>query len=246
MSGSPLIDDAVIAELEAKGRFRRCPARNGSAPSPEAVERRFLAEHRTPWRRALSSERARWYIIASAPQREYRVLETLRRDGFEVLLPERVIKRPAVASANGRRKTVPAKEQRQPLLPGYLMTRFELDNSTWHRIVETQSVDGILGFRGQPLALRDRDVERLYALIREHGVLELRADGSVKDRDFVLGEVVKIINDAMLAGPWAGHEGPYVGVNDEGNPKIELDILGRPHVLAFPEALVVPRDATPA
>lgn len=235
------VDEAVVAELRARGRYLLCPARVGAAPSPQAVEREFLARHRTPWRRALSSAAARWYVVACEPQREYRVQETLRRDGFETLLPERIVVRPALPGANGRRRTVPARREKGPLLPGYLMVRFALDDAAWHRIVATQAVEGILGMSGRPVALSDQDIERLHRLIAEHGVLELRADGSVK-RDFLVGEVVRIITDALLAGVWAGREARYVGVGEGGTIKLSLDILGRPSVLPISEALVVPVD----
>lgn len=241
----PVSDAEIRSAVECGARYQHLAPSYGRAPAPEAVEREFLAAHRAPWRRELSSARARWYVVAIAPQREYRVQQALRRDGFEVLLPERIVVRPLDPSANPRRKTCKMKQTKGPLLPGYLMARFELDDTTWHRIAETRSVEGLLGANGRPVALRDQDIEKLHALIARHGLIELRADGSVK-RDFVLGEAVKIIEDALLAGVWSGREAQYVGVGDNGTIKLQLDILGRPQVLPFSEALVLPQDGTSA
>jgi len=176
-------------------------------------------------------------VVATSTSREYEVEELLRRDAFEVWLPERIVVKPV--SENSRRRTRQPIRSKVPLLPGYLLARFDLSDTTWHRIIGTRHVEGLLGSMNRPVALRDHDIEMLHTLIREHGgIVELRADGTVK-RDWVANEAVKIINDA-LAGAWGGHKGQYVGVDPQGRIKIELDILGRSQILLFSEALVVP------
>lgn len=228
------IDDA----MRSGARFAVHAAQAGRAPSPQKVEAEFLRNHRQPLAlgAAISPDRARWYVVAVAPACEYRVQELLRRDRFEVWLPERIIVRPKTNDRRINRKLLRSKG---PLLPGYLMARVELTDQIWHRIAKTREVHGLLGSVNKPLALRDHEVERLHAIIRKHGgIIELRADGSVK-RDWVSGEAVKIIEDVM-AGAWGGLRGRYVASAEDGTIKMEIDILGRGHVLQFAEQLIVP------
>jgi transcription antitermination factor NusG len=170
------VSQAQIGAAIANGAsFATCGARVGRAPSPERVEAEFLRQHRAPLDAgaALSSDRARWYVIAAETNREYRVQELLRRDRFEIWLPECIFVTPAT---NDRRVTRKPMRRKGPLLPGYVLARFDLNDTTWHRIIATKYVEGLLGAANRPVALRDHDIERVHALIQKYGgIVELRA-----------------------------------------------------------------------
>ena len=159
------------------------------------------------------AEQARWYVIHT-----YSGYETLVKDSLEKLiennnLQERIVDimiptdETVEEKASGKKKIVVRKK-----LPCYVFLKMVYSNDLWYLITNTRGVTGFVGPQGRPLPLSKEEVARMG--------LETR----VEEIDFVVGDVVKIIN-----GPLESQSGKILEINMETQKaKVNVEMFGRP------------------
>ncbi len=159
----------------------------------------------------------RWYIIHTLSGYEKKIAQTIREqaelnniaDSFEqVTVPvEGVVEIRKGQKVNTERK----------FLPGYILVKMEMNDTTWHLVKNIPRVTGFLGNHGKPQPILDEEAERILRQMQE-GV------GSSKGViEFEVGESVKVTD-----GPFES----FIGVVEEldaerGRLKVAVSIFGR-------------------
>lgn len=126
----------------------------------------------------------------------------------EVLVPTEEV----VELVKGKRKTSSRK-----FYPGYIMVRMELDDETWHVVINTAKVSGFLGGRENPSPISDEEAEK---------ILNRMEAGKLKPQPkyfFEAGDEIRVID-----GPFKNFNGTVDEVNPEkGKIKVLVSIFGR-------------------
>lgn len=159
----------------------------------------------------------RWYIIHTLSGYEKKIAQTIHEqaalkgiaDKFEqVTVPvEGVVEIRKGQKVNAERK----------FLPGYILVKMEMNDTTWHLVKNIARVTGFLGSQGKPQPISDAEAERILRQMEE-GVAAPK--GTI---DFEIGESVKVTD-----GPFES----FIGVVEEldaekGRLKVAVSIFGR-------------------
>ena len=108
----------------------------------------------------------RWYVVHVYSGFEKKVSEEIRRQAEqkglaymfeEVLVPvEEVVEVRRGSKVNSERKFV----------PGYVLSKMELTDQTWHLVKNTAKVTGFLGAKGKPMPISDAEAERIHRQVK--------------------------------------------------------------------------------
>jgi len=159
---------------------------------------------------------AAWYAANTQPGQEYAVARRLKRAGHAVLLPETKVRR------RFRRVITVTKG---PLFLTYLFVSLDLERIEWSVFESTTiGLARILKIDGSPWPISETDMARVRAHAAKRTLITFDERQPVR----------------VDAGPFAGHEGNYMGDGADNDIKIMLEILGCARVVTIPEALVVP------
>jgi transcriptional antiterminator RfaH len=79
----------------------------------------------------------KWYVVRTKPRVEFSAAAELERDGIEVFSP--ALKKPHVHSG----------PRWEPLFPGYIFARCDLETGSWPSFRSRQHVLGLVNFRGE-------------------------------------------------------------------------------------------------
>jgi transcriptional antiterminator RfaH len=150
----------------------------------------------------------RWYVARTKARSESRARARLRRQGFDVYLPQ-----------YGRRRRHARRTEvvRAPLFPGYLFLHMDLSSSRWHTVNHTVGVHSLLCHGRRPAAVPEGVVEELRA--RETG------DGLVPLHSLMVleqGERLRIVD-----GPLHDRVGVYEKMTGGERVVLLLRLLGR-------------------
>lgn len=85
-------------------------------------------------------ESAHWFVIYTKPRQEYRALQNLQQQSFEVFLPLHQSER----LQRGKLRLI-----EEPLFKRYLFVRFDEQHSPWHVIRNTFGVNELVRMGGQ-------------------------------------------------------------------------------------------------
>jgi len=156
-----------------------------------------------------------WYAIHTYASYEEKVAENIRQriDGvdmadkiFDVLVP----KEKTVEIKNGKRKVVEKK-----ILQGYVLVQMKMTEDAWYIIRNTPGVTGFVGADTEPTPVSDKEIKKLLK--------RMDADEPAHDIDYVIGEVVSIID-----GPFKGFDGSISEIdNQKGKIKALVSMFGR-------------------
>jgi transcriptional antiterminator NusG len=164
----------------------------------------------------------RWYVVRVYSGHEYKVKANMEREVklskfsdriFSIMVPSE-----KVVEVKDKKK----KSRVRTFFPGYILIEAILDKETKHFILETPSVLGFIGFKGEgvrsePQPLQQEEVRRLI------GKLEERKNVEVVATPFTMGEPVKVID-----GPFNNFAGVVQEVNEEKMKlKVMVSIFGR-------------------
>ncbi len=159
----------------------------------------------------------RWYIVHAYSNFEKKVAESIREqaaqrglaDKFEeIMVPtEQVVEIRRGRKINTERK----------FFPGYVLVKCDLSDDVYHLIKNTPKVTGFLGADNKPMAIPDREAERIKGQVAD-GVEHPKSSIS-----FEVGETVRVAD-----GPFASFNGVVEEV-DEGRSrvKVAVSIFGR-------------------
>jgi transcriptional antiterminator NusG len=161
----------------------------------------------------------RWYVVHAYSGFENKVkqsiIEQAEKKGMTALIPEVLV--PTEEVVELRRGAKVAAERK--FFPGYVLTRMELTDETWHLIKNTPKVTGFLGGgkAGRPVPITDAEAARIVKQVQE-GIE--RPKPSVM---FEIGEQVKVSD-----GPFASFNGTVEEIDEEKQRvKVSVSIFGR-------------------
>ena len=159
----------------------------------------------------------RWYVVHVYSGSEKKVAEAIKdqisRKGMqeyfsEVLVPtEEVVEVRRGVRVNSERK----------FFPGYILINMELSDETWHLVKSQSRVTGILGSKGKPVPITEKEAQQLINQISE-GIERHRASII-----YEVGEQVRVCD-----GPFASFNGLVEDVDeDKARLKVAVSIFGR-------------------
>ena len=159
----------------------------------------------------------RWYVVHVYSGSEKKVAEAIQdqiarksmQEFFsEVLVPtEEVVEVRRGVKVNSERK----------FFPGYLLVNMELSDETWHLIKSQTRVTGILGSKGKPIPITEKEAKQLINQISE-GIERPRASII-----YEIGEQVRVCD-----GPFASFNGLVEDIDeDKARLKVAVSIFGR-------------------
>ncbi len=160
---------------------------------------------------------AHWYVLHVYSGFENKVAASIREqarqkgmeESFEeVLVPtEEVVEMRRGQRVNAERK----------FFPGYVLTKMDLTDETWHLVKNTPKVTGFLGSRGKPSPISEAEAQRIMHQVQE-GVE--RPKPSIT---FEIGEQVRVSD-----GPFTSFNGMVEEVDEErARLKVAVSIFGR-------------------
>ena len=148
-----------------------------------------------------------WYAIHTKARQEYVAMENLVRQSYEVFLP---------LIRQSRRRRGRWQAVTEPLFPGYLFSRLDLEADNIAPIRSTRGVAGLVRFGGLPCPVPAEVVENLQSLQEsEEGVI-------CTATLFQPGDRVSISE-----GPLAGLEGIFLASSGKERVSLLLDFLGK-------------------
>ena len=170
----------------------------------------------------------KWYIVHTHTGFESKVKATLegniRQVGQEEMFEDILVPTEQVVEmVKGERKTSERK-----FFPGYILVNMEMNQHSWHTVVETHRVTGFVGVNanqaagGQELyklipALTEKEANRIILRIEEG------AEKPIPKVIFEVGDVVRVTE-----GPFANFEGTVDEVfPDKGRVRVMVSIFGR-------------------
>lgn len=160
---------------------------------------------------------AQWYAAYTRSRHEKVVAETLQQRGVEHFLP---LYETVRQWKNGRCKV------QMPLFPGYLFVHIELGDRL--QVLQAPGVVRLVGFKGAPAALPQKEVEIIRSALR-------RGIGAEPHPYLKAGQRVRI-----MSGPMEGLEG--ILLRRRGKPRVvvSVDLIMRSVALDIDAAQVEP------
>jgi transcriptional antiterminator NusG len=160
---------------------------------------------------------ARWYIVHAYSNFEKKVAESIeekaRQKGLSHLFERILVPTEKVVEVRRGRKV----DAERKFFPGYVLVRADLTDDAYHLIKNTPKVTGFLGSDNKPVAISDKEAERILTQVQE-GVERPKASIS-----FEIGESVRVAD-----GPFASFNGVVQEVDEERSRlKVEVSIFGR-------------------
>ena len=159
----------------------------------------------------------RWYVVHVYSGSEKKVAEAIRdqivRKGMQDLISEVLVPTEEVVEI---RRGVRVNSERK-FFPGYILVNMDLSDETWHLIKSQSRVTGILGSKGKPVPITEKEAQQLINQISE-GIERPRASII-----YEVGEQVRVCD-----GPFASFNGLVEDVDeDKARLKVAVSIFGR-------------------
>jgi transcriptional antiterminator NusG len=148
---------------------------------------------------------------------EKKVAEAIRdqivRKGMQDLISEVLVPTEEVVEV---RRGVRVNSERK-FFPGYILVNMDLSDETWHLVKSQSRVTGILGSKGKPVPITEKEAQQLINQISE-GIERPRASII-----YEIGEQVRVCD-----GPFASFNGLVEDVDeDKARLKVAVSIFGR-------------------
>ena len=155
---------------------------------------------------------ARWYVVEAYEHSVENAYLRLAVAGLKVWMPVDM-RRPANRAYTSQRR----RDRPVPRFGRYFFVRCRMNEALQHAISTTPSVAGLLlaAHSDRPSPIPDHVIDWIRTSPPPRKVSEVAR--------FVIGDVVR-----LLAGPFAGFQGPVEDVDKRGALRIGIDIFGRP------------------
>lgn len=148
-----------------------------------------------------------WYLAQFKPNCQAIAERNLRRQDFEVFLPQQSVTR----RQRGRFQQV-----QRPLFPGYLFVAFDPISGAWRKINATHGITRLVSFGGQPAPVPSGIIAELRARCDPSGLLQPQTNLKVGDRV------------RLTEGPFADFVARIEQIEPERRVWILLEVMGRP------------------
>ncbi len=163
---------------------------------------------------------AAWYAVHTKSRQERLAVEHLTRQCYEVHLP---------LIRSSKRLRGRWCEVVEPLFPGYLFVRLDLQQQNTAPIRSTRGVLGLVRFGGDIRPVPDPLVEQLLAAQRD-------AEGAILNEHlFQPGDRVEIVS-----GPVAGLQAIFLASSGEERAHLLIELLGRSTPIVVSQHQVIP------
>jgi transcriptional antiterminator NusG len=166
----------------------------------------------------MSEQVKKWYVVRAISGKEKKVKEYMESEisrlNLQDYISQVLIPTEKVYSVRKGKKI--SKERNY--LPGYVLIEAVLVGEIPHIIKSIPNVIGFLGSKGEAVAMRQAEVNRILGKVDE-----LSNQGEEMNDPFIVGESVKVID-----GPFNSFSGIIEEVNDEKKKlKVMVKIFGR-------------------
>ena len=159
-----------------------------------------------------------WYIVQTFSGFEHKVADTInelikKRELVDKIVQVEVPIHEVTEVKRGKRV-----QRKKKFFPSYILVKMEMDENLYHMIKNIQKVTGFLGTSGKPVAVSDKEIDKILGNIKEGSLVpEPRVS-------FDIGEQVKVCE-----GPFASFNGLVEEVDEEkARLKVSVSIFGRP------------------
>ena len=159
-----------------------------------------------------------WYIVQAYSGFEKKVVETIReelkKNKLEDKIGEILVPTHQITQVKKGKRT----KKESKYFPGYVLLKVELTKQIYHLIKNLKKVSGFLGSKGIPVAVSQKEIDRILGQIK---------DGVVQPKtgiEYNIGEKVQVID-----GPFASFNGLIEDIDeDKSRLKVSVSIFGRP------------------
>ena len=159
-----------------------------------------------------------WYIVQTFSGFEQKVAEVIREKAKKSELSDKIEKVEVPMHQVTEVKRGKRVQRQKKFFPSYVLVKMEMNKELYHSIKNIQKVTGFLGSTGTPIAVRDKEIEKIMGNIKE---------GSLTPEprlSFDIGEQVRVCE-----GPFASFSGLVEEVDEEKSRlKVSVSIFGRP------------------
>lgn len=164
------------------------------------------------------NELFKWYVVRAVSGQEKKVktmIEAeLHREKITEYVPEILIPMQRVYKIKNGKKTI----REQNYFPGYIMIKAHLVGEVLPTIRSVNGVVGFLGEKGEPVPLRQSEVNRILGQV---DVSNTQGESAVEP--YIIGEFIKVVD-----GPFTGFSGVVEEINeDKKKLKVMVKIFGR-------------------
>ena len=159
-----------------------------------------------------------WYIVQTFSGFEQKVAEVIKEKLKVKGLVDKIEKVEIPMHEITEVKRGKRIQRKKNFFPSYVLVRMEMNKELYHMIKNIQKVTGFLGTTGTPVAVPDKEIDKIMGNIREGSL-------SPEPRlSFDIGEQVKVCE-----GPFASFTGLVEEVDEEKlRLKVSVSIFGRP------------------
>ncbi len=159
-----------------------------------------------------------WYIVQTFSGFEQKVAEVIREKSKKSELNDKIEKVEVPMHQVTEVKRGKRVQRQKKFFPSYVLVKMEMNKELYHSIKNIQKVTGFLGSTGTPIAVPDKEIEKIMGNIKE---------GSLTPEprlSFDIGEQVRVCE-----GPFASFSGLVEEVDEEKSRlKVSVSIFGRP------------------
>ena len=159
-----------------------------------------------------------WYIVQSHSSFENKVAQLIKEEADKAKISdkfEEILVPTHDVTEVKRGKRV---QRKKKYFPGYVLIKSEMDDKIYHMIKNLKKVSGFLGSKGIPVAVSQKEIDRILGQIK---------DGVVQPKtgiEYNIGEKVQVID-----GPFASFNGLIEDIDeDKSRLKVSVSIFGRP------------------
>jgi transcriptional antiterminator NusG len=163
-------------------------------------------------------EELKWYVVRAISGKEKKVKQYLEAEINRLnamhLVTQVLIPTEKVFQIRDGKKVI----KERSYFPGYVLIEANLNGELGHVIKNITGVIGFLGAAGQPVPLRQSEVNRILGKVDE-----MSESGAASSVTYYVGEPVKVMD-----GPFNGFSGVIEEVNEEKKKlKVMVKIFGR-------------------
>ena len=159
-----------------------------------------------------------WYIVQSHSSFENKVAQLIKEEAEKAEISEKIEEIIVPTHDVTEVKRGKRIQRKKKYFPGYVLIKSEMDNNIYHMIKNLKKVSGFLGSKGIPVAVSQKEIDRILGQIK---------DGVVQPKtgiEYNIGEKVQVID-----GPFASFNGLIEDIDeDKSRLKVSVSIFGRP------------------
>ena len=159
-----------------------------------------------------------WYIVQSHSSFENKVAQLIKEEAEKAKISEKIEEIVVPAHVITEVKRGKRVQRKKKYFPGYVLIKSEMDNNIYHMIKNIKKVSGFLGSKGTPIAVSEKEIEKILGQIKD-GVAQPKSA-----IEYNIGEMVQVID-----GPFASFSGMVEEIDeDKLRLKVSVSIFGRP------------------